>query len=102
MHGTDKQIVQATKIRDNVINTLTTAMPIIMQSAPSPFAAKMAGRLIQTRIDALNSPNVCAGDIIKLFESIHFTGDIECDFGHIQTAYSVAVAQTESQKILLG
>ncbi len=102
MKGTGEQITRATEIRANVINTLTTAMPIIVQCAPSSIAAKMAEKLLQARIDALNAPDVYAGDIIELFKDIPFTGDTGRDFDSIQTVYSTNMPQTAGQKALLG
>lgn len=102
MKGTEKQITWATEIRTNVINTLTAAMPILSQIAPSQEAAEMATKLLQTRIDALNAADVYAGDIIELFKDVRFNGDIEHDFGNVEAVYRVGVTYTASQRAILG
>ncbi len=102
MKGTDRQIAWATEIRANVIKTLTAVMPLYVQSAPSPEAAEMATKLLQTRIDVLNAPDVYAGDIIELFKDIRFNGDIEHDFGHVNAVYRVGTIFTTGQRAILG
>jgi hypothetical protein len=103
MKGSEKQIVWATEIKENLIRTLETVVnrfkadPMFDPKNPIHTANLEA---LKARIDAANDCESAAA-FIDCFGQIHFNGDMDHDLAEILAVYRAHSPNAPAQHQLL-
>ena len=92
MKGSEKQIAWANDILANINKIYAEA-----ENFPAPENVKKA---LAAQKEAINAAEF-AGDIIDLFGSINFNGEVPHDLPFIVSVFRVRVPSTEGQKKIL-